>query len=93
MKREDIYSLNLHCLLLLRDCARSDAGEACYRFGCGQEFVSEICKMSMEALGGIAQSDTLLFKLHYQPGDLQKVVKADPKYRSLLLEGFNRATA
>lgn len=93
MKREDIYSLNLHCLLLLRDCARKDVSEACYRFGCDLDFVNEVCAMSMEALGALAQSDAILFKLKYKPAELRKTIQTEPQFRSLLLEGLSHAPA
>lgn len=93
MKRDDVFSLNLHCLMLLRDCARVDISEACYRFGCEKVFAEEICNMSMEAMGGLAKTDSLLFNLRYNIEDVRKAVRTEPQYRSLLLEGFDHAPA
>ena len=50
--------------------------------------------MSMEALERFAQSETLLFKLRFEPNILeQTITKAPENYRSLLLEGQNHAAA
>lgn len=93
MLRDDVHSLNLHNLLVLRDCARKDVAEACYRFGCEKAFVEEILQMSMEALGGLAQSESLLFSLKYKQDALQKTLNLPVQMRGLMLEGFGHATA
>lgn len=91
MQKEDIHSLNLHSLLVLRDCAKENQATACYRFGCDPDLANDICGMSMEKLGALAQSDCLLFTLKYKSTDLNVIKNIDPQLRSLFLEGFNRA--
>ncbi len=47
---EDLTHLNFQYLMLFRECARSNAMEAAWRFGVDPEVVSQVADLSLEII-------------------------------------------